>query len=194
MQISRVCVYCGSSKSCEPAYHDAAGRLGRELARCRIAIVYGGGSVGLMGALADGAMAEGGKVLGVIPRFMDDLGWGHSGLTEVTMVDDLHQRKRMMISGVDAVIALPGGCGTLEELFEAITWKRLGLYAGPIVLVNTRDFFKPCVELLERCIGERFMHERHRELWSVVDEPEQVVVAIRQAPPWPDENRRYAAV
>ena len=194
MAIKRVCVYCASSRQCDAAYHDAAARLGRELARNKVTLVYGGGSVGSMGHLADAALAEGGRVIGVLPRFMYDLEWGHRGLSELLIVNDLHERKRMMIDEVDAVIALPGGCGTLEELFEAITWKRLGLFGGPIVLVNTLGFYTPCVSFLESCIERRFMDERHRKMWSLVEQPEDVLGAIADAPPWPHENRNFAAL
>ncbi len=193
MQIKRVCVYCASSGSCDRAYHDAAARLGRALAKNQITLVYGGGSAGSMGHLAEGALAEGGRVIGVIPRFMYDLRWGHRGLSELVLTEDLHERKRLMIAEVDAVIAMPGGCGTLEELFEAITWKRLGLYGGPIIMVNTLGFFDDCVRLLESSIERSFMDQRHREMWSVVDTPEQVLGAIAAAPPWPLGNRAFAA-
>ena len=122
----RVCVYCASSRQCDPIYHQAAARLGRELALAGHTTVYGGGSVGSMGYLADAALAAGGRVIGVIPSFMHDLEWAHRGLTELLVVNDMHERKRLMIDSVAAVVALPGGCGTFEELFEAITWKRLG--------------------------------------------------------------------
>jgi len=194
MAIKRVCVYCASSTQCDPAYHDAAASLGRELARNNVTLVYGGGSVGSMGHLADAALGEGGRVVGVLPRFMYDLKWGHQGLSELLIVNDLHERKRMMIEEVDAVIALPGGCGTLEELFEAITWKRLGLFTGAIVLVNTLGFYSPCVEFLESCIERRFMDERHRAMWSLVEHPEDVLAAIAAAPPWSHENRNFAAL
>jgi uncharacterized protein (TIGR00730 family) len=145
-----------------------------------------------MGQLADGALAEGGKVIGILPRFMKDLEWGHQGLTELRIVQDLHERKRLMIEGADAVIALPGGCGTLEELFEAITWKRLGLYWNPIVMVNTCDFFRPALELLDRCIQERFMDPRHKAMWTVVRRPEEVISAIQSAPRWSADARGFA--
>src|SRR5213080_950521 len=140
MTLGRVCVYCASSRKSDAAYYEAAASLGRSLAQRGIAIVYGGGAVGSMGALADAALAEGGKVIGVLPRFMYDLEWGHPRLTELRLVGDLHERKRLMIEEVDAIVALPGGSGTLEELMEAITWKRLGLHGHPIVLVNVRSF------------------------------------------------------
>jgi len=193
-KIQRVCVYCASSSQIHVAYREAATSLGQELAREGITIVCGGGAVGSMGQLADAALAAGGKVVGVLPRFMYDLEWGHRGLTELRLVEDLHERKRLMIQEVDAVIALPGGSGTLEELFEAITWKRLGLYLNPIILVNIRGFFEPCVELLSRCIDERFMDERHGAMWSLVDHPENVIEAIRRAPTWDSSARKFAAL
>jgi len=194
MDVKRVCVYCASSRQCDPAYHEAARELGRTLAADGITIVYGGGLVGSMGAMANAALECGGRVIGILPQFMHDLEWGHNNLTELIVVNDIHERKRMMISDVDAVIALPGGCGTLEELFEAITWKRLGLYSGAIILVNTRNFFEPCVALLNRCIEERFMDPRHAAMWTVVDRPADVLPAIRRAPRWSPHNRSFAAL
>jgi uncharacterized protein (TIGR00730 family) len=190
----RVCVYCASSRQCDPIYHRAAARLGRELAIAGVTTVYGGGSVGSMGHLADAALAAGGRVIGVIPQFMYDLEWAHRSLSELLIVVDMHERKRLMIDAVDAVVALPGGCGTFEELFEAMTWKRLGLFGGAIVIVNTDDFYRPLIELLERSIERRFMDQRHRAMWTVVDEPEEVLGAIRDAPAWPHQNRSFAAL
>ena len=125
---------------------------------------------------------------------MYDLEWGHPRLTELRLVGDLHERKRLMIEAVDAIVALPGGSGTLEELMEAITWKRLGLHGHPIVVVNLRGFFDPLVAQLERCIEERFMDTRHRAMWTVVDSAAAVVDAIHEAPPWGPEARRFALV
>ena len=193
MAIKRVCVYCASSRQCDAAYHDAAATLGGELARNKVTLVYGGGSVGSMGHLADAALAEGGRVIGVLPRFMYDLEWGHRGLSELLIVNDLHERKRMMIDEVDAVVALPGGCGTLEELFEAITWKRLGLFGGPIVLVNTLGFY--AVREVPRELHRAPFHGRApRQMWSLVERPDDVLDAIASAPPWPHENRNFAAL
>ena len=190
----RVTVYCGSSRQCHPAYLEAAGRLGRELARERATLVYGGGAVGVMGALADGALDEGGRVIGVLPRFMKELEWGHSRLSELHVVRDLHERKRRMLEGADAVVALPGGSGTFEELLEAITWKRLALFMGPIVLLNTLSFFDRLVSALEHSIAERFMDPRHGEMWTVVAQPEDVVRAIHAAPPWLPEALKFASL
>lgn len=194
MAINRVCVYCASSRQCDQIYHESAARLGAYLARNQVTIVYGGGKSGSMGALADGALAEGGRVIGVLPRFMDEVEWGHQRLSELILVNDMHERKRLMIQEVDAVIALPGACGTWEELFEAMSFKRLGLYAGPIVIVNTNRYYTPMLEMLDRSVEHRFMDERHRAMWVVVEEPEQVLEAIRNSPPWSVANRSFAAI
>ena len=190
----KVCVYCASSKQCDTAYLDAADRLGRHLARHQVTLVYGGGGAGAMARLAEGALGAGGKAIGIIPRFMVELEWGHKQLTELHIVEDMRERKRRMLDGADAVVALPGGCGTLEELFEAITLKRLGRYLGPIILVNTRGFYDRVVAALEHCIAEHFMDARHRDIWTVVNEPEDVMGAIQTAPRWSAENRNFAVL
>src|SRR4051812_25582772 len=129
--MNKICVYCASSRSCAPEYHDAAFRLGGILATAGFTVVYGGGGAGSMGALADGAISRGGRVIGILPRFMQELEWGHKGLSELRLVEDLRIRKHLMLSESQAVVALPGGSGTLEELLETITLKRLGLYLNP---------------------------------------------------------------
>jgi uncharacterized protein (TIGR00730 family) len=192
--IQSVCVYCSSSNRAPAVYLDAAARLGRILAENGITIVYGGSSLGSMGRLAAAAMEAGGKVVGVLPRFMDELEWGHPALTEMRVVDDMHERKRVMLELSGAAIALPGGCGTLEELLEAVTWKRLGLYFGPVVLVNVNRFFDPCIELLNRCVDERFMDEKHRAMWSVAEDPESVIETLRSAGEWSRDARSFAAL
>jgi uncharacterized protein (TIGR00730 family) len=189
-----VCVYCASSRTADPEYRDAAFRLGAVLAGEGLEIVYGGGARGSMGALADGALSKGGRVIGVLPKFMADLEWGHPGLTELELVEDMRVRKHMMLTRSQAAIALPGGCGTLEELLEAITLKRLGLYLNPILLVNTRGFFDPLLELLARAIEERFMDERHARMWEVVAQPEEVPEALNRAAMWDAEARSFAAL
>ncbi len=189
-----VCVYCASSRTSHPEYRAAARRLGEVLAAERLTVVYGGGSVGSMGALADGALAAGGRVIGVLPRFMSDLEWGHKNLTELQVVEDMRTRKHRMLTLSQAAIALPGGSGTLEELLEAITLKRLGLYLNPIVLVNTRDFFAPLLRMLDHAVDEHFMDPRHRLMWQVVERAEEVPAALRDAPAWSAESRSFAAV
>lgn len=190
----RVCVYCASSNQCERVYHDAARRLGGLLAEAGCTLVYGGGATGLMGAVADGALARGGDVIGVIPRFMTEVEWQHPGIGKLEVVEDMRERKHRLLTDSDAVVALPGGCGTLEELFEAITLKRLGLYFNPIVLLNTRDFYSPLQTFMQQVIEQKFMNTGHSGMWSLVDEPEQVLPTIRATPKWREDARDYAVV
>jgi uncharacterized protein (TIGR00730 family) len=147
-----------------------------------------------MGALADGALSKGGRVVGILPRFMADLEWGHTGLSELELVEDMRIRKHLMLTRSQAAIALPGGSGTLEELLEAITLKRLGLYLNPILLVNTCGFFNPLLDLLGHAIEENFMDERHARMWDVVEQPEDVPEALSRAPAWGAEARSFAAL
>jgi hypothetical protein len=190
----RICVYAASSQQSDTLYRDAAFRLGNLLASGGCTIVYGGGSAGSMGAIADGALTAGGQVIGILPRFMADLEWGHPGLTKLELVEDMRERKHKLLADSDAVVALPGGCGTLEELFEAITLKRLGLYFNPIVLLNTKQFYTPLQSFMQQVIAERFMNTGHAAMWSLVDEPEQVLPAIRTTPRWREDARDYASV
>lgn len=169
MKIQKICVFCASSRQVDKIYLEAAYNLGIILARESITVVYGGGAVGLMGELANGALAEGGTVIGVIPEFMYELEWGYEGITELKIVKDMHERKKLVMQDSDAIIALPGGCGTFEELFEALTLKRLGFYLNPIVLVNVNGFYGPLIKQLQKCIDEKFMDERHLKMWSAVD-------------------------
>jgi uncharacterized protein (TIGR00730 family) len=189
-----VCVYCASSRTAHPDYRAAARRLGEVLAAAGVAIIYGGGAAGSMGALADGALGRGGRVIGILPRFMAELEWGHPGLTDLQLVEDLRSRKHRMLALSHAAVALPGGSGTLEELLEAITLKRLGLYLNPIVMVNTRGFFAPLLALLEQAVQERFMDARHLGMWQVVEKPEEVPEALARAPVWTAEARSFAAL
>ncbi len=190
----RICVYCASSERVDRAYHDAARRLGVLLARDNCTIVYGGGAVGLMGSLANGAIEAHGKVIGIIPRFMREVEWQHPGLESLEVVEDMRERKHRLLADSDAVVALPGGCGTLEELFEAITLKRLGLYFNPIVLVNTIGFFSPLQTFMQKVIDERFMNPEHLGMWSMVDRPDDVLGRIRETPRWREDARDYAVV
>lgn len=176
-----VTFFCGSSRRCDPAYLRAAAWLGREFARQGIAIVYGGGAVGLMGALADAALAENGRVIGIIPEFMRDLEWAHSSITALRVVQDMHERKKLLALESDAVVALPGGVGTFEELLEVLSFKRLGLYSHPVVILNLRDFYRPLEQLLARAIDERFLDREHERLWTFVARPEEVLPALRAA-------------
>jgi len=192
--IRRVCVCCASSERVDKVYLDAARQLGEVLAKNSITVVYGGGAIGLMGRLADGVLANGGHVIGVIPRFMQELEWDHRGLTELQVVENMRERKHIMLTDSDAAIALPGGSGTLEELLEAITLKRLGIYLQPIVLVNILGFFDPLLALFERCIREHFMDERHAAMWQVANGPDDVLTAMQSQAPWTARAREFATL
>lgn len=194
VEIRNVCVFCASSSRAPADYMEAARELGGVLAREGWGVVYGAGGAGLMGQLADGALAAGGRVCGVIPGFMVEMEWGRQDLTEVEVVDTMHRRKARMLERADAVVALPGGCGTMEELLEAITWKRLGLFSGPILLVNIRDFFAPLMEQLRRAVDQHLMNDRHRDIWRAVEHPGDVPGALRTFPPWPKNARHFAAL
>ncbi len=194
MEIKKVCVYCASSNRTDSTFLDAAGELGKLLAKNNISIVYGGGGAGSMGRVANAALINGGEVTGIIPKFMVDLEWAHRGITKLEIVDSMHERKEKMIKGTDAVIALPGGSGTLEELLEAITWKRLGIYSNPIIIVNLNGFYDPLVQQFERCIKGNFMSELHGKIWIVVSTPADVIPAIQNSEKWPSDARSYAAL
>ncbi len=189
-----ICVYCASSSQVKPEYFDATSRLGKILARENMSIVYGGGSKGLMGMLADSTLAAGGKITGVIPRFMCEVEWNHTGLTELILVETMHERKEKMAKMADAIVALPGGCGTLEELLEVITWKRLGIFTKPIVIVNLEGYFDALITMLNRAVEEHFMREEHRKMWEVVENPEQVLQAIKNSVEWDSDARSFAAL
>ena len=147
-----------------------------------------------MGAVADGALDAGGHVIGIIPRFMTEVEWQHPGIANLEVVEDMRERKHRLLTGSDAVVALPGGCGTLEELFEAITLKRLGLYFNPILLLNIRGFYAPLQGFMDSVIEERFMNPEHAAMWSLVDTVPEVLPAIRATPKWREDAREYAVV
>jgi uncharacterized protein (TIGR00730 family) len=190
----RISVYAASSAQVRPAFVEAARSLGRILAAAGHTIVYGGGGTGLMGAVADGALEAGGEVIGVIPRFMTEVEWQHPGIARLDVVEDMRERKHRLLTGSDAVVALPGGCGTVEELVEAITLKRLGLYFNPIVLVNLGGFWDLFQRFLLHTIEERMMSPAHAAMWSLVDRVEDVLPRIHATPEWPRDARRFAAV
>jgi uncharacterized protein (TIGR00730 family) len=190
----RICVYAASSAQVHPEHQQAAYALGQQLALNGHSLVYGGGSQGLMGAVADGALTHGGEVIGILPKFMADLEWGHPGLTELCLVEDMRERKHLLLTGSDAVVALPGGCGTLEELFEAITLKRLGIYFKPIVLLNSRNYYQPLQTFMQQVIDEKFMAVEHGAMWSLVDSVDEVLPEILRTPAWREDARDYAVV
>lgn len=192
--VSSVCVYCASSTKIDAAYYDDARRLGTLLGEHHLRVVNGAGNMGLMAAVSDAALAAGGRVTGVIPRFMVEQGWHHTGLTELIEVESMHERKQTMARLADAVIALPGGCGTLEELLEIITWKQLGLYLNPIVILNTRGYFDPLLQMFDRAVDEHFMGLRHKDLWRVAQTPQEAIELIYAIPRWDASVRKFAAL
>jgi len=190
----RVCVFCASSAKISEKHFEQTDRVAKELVNAGCTIVYGGGSVGLMGRLADTALSLGGEVIGVLPRFMDKVEWGHKNLTQMVLVKDMRERKKLLIHNVDAVIALPGGCGTLEELMEVYTLKRLGKFTKPIVVLNTDGFYTHLEQLIDKMIEEKFMRPEHRQIWEMVSTPEQIIPAIHNAPHWDESAIKFAAV
>ena len=193
-KITSVCVYCASSTKIDSAYFEAARELGTLLGQRRIRLINGAGGIGLMSTTSDAVLAAGGEVTGVIPHFMVEQGWQHKGLTEMIEVENMHQRKQKMADLSDAVIALPGGCGTLEELLEIITWKQLGLYLKPIVILNINNFFNPLLEMLSKAVEENFMRSQHTDIWKVANTPEEAIDLLYTTPLWDKEVRKFAAI
>lgn len=193
-QINSVCVYSASSTKIDPVYFQAAEALGRLLAEHHIRLINGAGSIGLMCSVADAVLKNGGEVTGVIPHFMVEQNWHHTGLTELIEVESMHERKQKMANLSDGIIALPGGCGTLEELLEIITWKQLGLYLNPIIILNVNRFFDPLLEMLEKAIEENFMRQQHGDIWKVARTPEEAVKLLYETPVWDISIRKFAAI
>ena len=187
----RVCVYCASSPHIDDVYFDAANQLGRLLAENGFSCVNGAGKSGLMGALNDSVLENGGCITGVIPRFMVDSGWCHSRLSETIVTETMHERKRAMAHLADAVVALPGGVGTMEELLEIITWKQLGLYGNPIVIANINNYYSPLLEMLDKIIDENFMAADYRDMWQVAGSPQEIIDCLRKKKPWNPEFSKY---
>jgi len=188
-----VSVFCASSQKVDQDYLEAARSLGKILARNRIAVNYGGGATGLMGSLADAILQENGQIYGIIPEFMVEAGWAHPGVNQI-IVEDMHQRKKKLREKVDAIITLPGGVGTLEELLEMITLKQLGQISVPIIIINTNNYYEHLLSFLEKMIRERFMRDVHRNIWSVTDDPSKVIETINNAPGWDGSAIKIAPV
>jgi len=188
----KICVYCASSATVDKSYFDATERLAREFLKESIDVVCGGGAVGLMGQLADTILAGGGKIKAIMPKFMNEVEWAHKGISEFEFTETMHERKAKFLEGVDGLVALPGGTGTLEELLEAITLKRLGQFTKPIVILNTNGYYEPLRQMLEKAVRENFMHPRHLEMWMFVDEPEGVIPAVRTSAAWNKDAINFA--
>lgn len=178
MSLASVCVFCGASTGTHPAYRDAAIALGQELAKRKLTLVYGGGAVGLMGIVADAALAAGGEVIGIIPKSLKHSEIGHEGLTRLEVVDGMHARKARMAELSDAFIALPGGLGTLEELFEVWTWGQLGYHGKPLGLLEVNGFYEKLTGFLDHVVGEGFVRDHHRAMLQVSESPRQLLEAL----------------
>jgi uncharacterized protein (TIGR00730 family) len=174
-----ICVYCGSSDKMPDVYVAAAAEMGKVIAGRGLRLIYGAGSTGLMGAVADGALQAGGEVLGVIPHYFNTPVLAHPNLTRLEIVDTLHQRKARMIELADGFIALPGGFGTLEELFETLTWAQIGMHQKPIGLLNTHGYYQLLLAMIEHAQGEGFIYDEHRALFEVEEQPEKLLDALQ---------------
>ena len=177
-----VCVYCGSSSRVAEAHQAAARRLGALLADAKLKLVYGGGRVGLMGLVADSALAAGGHVTGIIPSHIQELEVEHTGLSELFVVDSMHTRKMMMFERADAFVILPGGLGTLDETFEIVTWRQLALHDKPVVIVDSDGYWQPLLTLVDHMVEAGFCRAEHRSLYQVVSSVDDVLHALQAAP------------
>ena len=193
-KIHSVAIYCSSSNKVRESYMQAAHKLGELLAQAGIRLIYGDGGIGLMAAAADGALNAGGEVLGIIPQFMVDAGWNNPRSTHTIITQTMHERKATIVQETNAMVALPGGIGTFEELLECLTWKQLGLHSCPVVILNTDGYYDRLLECLDYMIDEQMMRPIHKEMYTVVNEPEEVLPAILSSADWDPNTRRLAAI
>lgn len=192
--MNSVCVYCASSTQIDEKYFRAAKELGTLIAQRGLRLITGAGNMGLMCAVQDAALATGGKATGVIPSFMIKEGWHHTGLTELIETASMHERKQMMADLSDGAIALPGGCGTFEELLEIITWKQLGLYLGPVIILNIDGYYDHLLAQLNRALEDKFMRDIHANIWQVATTAEEAVELLFNTPNWDKSVRKFAAI
>ena len=193
-QLKSVCVYCASSTQIDKKYFRAAQELGTLIAQQGLRLITGAGKLGLMNTVQDAALAAGGEAIGVIPSFMVREGWHHEGLTQLIETTSMHERKQTMANLSDGVIALPGGCGTLEELLEIITWKQLGLYLNPIIILNIDGFYDALLAQLSKAVEENFMRSIHADIWKVATTPDEAVELLLSTPAWDKNIRKFAAI
>ena len=189
-----IAVYCASSTQIKQQFFDAAREVGHLLAEENVRIVTGAGNLGLMNMVENAALEAGGTVVGVIPEFMVRENWHHAGLSELLVTPDMHTRKQTIADMSNGCIALPGGCGTMEELLEVITWKQLGLYLNPIVILNQDGFYDSLLAQLQRAVEEHFMRDIHASIWSVASTPAEAVHQVLNTPQWDSTIRKFAAI
>jgi uncharacterized protein (TIGR00730 family) len=190
----RVCVFASSSSRINNEYADAASELGMLLSKAGTEVVFGGGGIGLMGKLADTILENNGTITGVIPSFMKDQGWNHADVNNMIITSDMGERKKQMFAMADAIIALPGGVGTLEELTEAITLKQLGLFRGPVIILNTLNFYKSLIDFFEHMVSEYFLRVEHKTIWEIANTPEEVMLLLAKNDPWLFDPIRLAKI
>ena len=190
----QICVFCSSSDKIDKAHFDAAEKTATAITNAGYTIVCGGGSHGLMGKIINTATQNNGSVVGIMPEFMRKVEWDSKELSELIVVEDMRERKKRMIEDVDAVVTLAGGCGTLEELVEVITLKKLGKFTKPIIILNTNGFYNHLEELLNKMIDENFMNKQSRDMWNFVDTPEQILEAIEKSIPWDSDAINFAVI
>ncbi|MDP4210157.1 MAG: TIGR00730 family Rossman fold protein [Bacteroidota bacterium] len=193
-ELKTLCVFCASSSRVDQQYMQAARDLAEVCLNHKIHVLYGGGAVGLMGALADRMVKGNGKITGIIPDFMMAMEWAHEEVSEMIVVEDMRERKKRMVENVDAVVALPGGVGTLEELLEVITLKQLGRFTQPIIIMNINGFFNPLLQFFEQMIAQNFMRDMHRQIWTIIDSPEKLPDAVINSADWDSSAINSAAV
>ncbi|MDA3822920.1 MAG: TIGR00730 family Rossman fold protein [Bacteroidales bacterium] len=192
--INRLCVFAASSPGLDKRFLDAGRKMARILADNEVTMNYGAGSVGIMGVMADEMLKINGSVTGIIPEFMTEMGWAHPDVKDLRIVQTMHERKSLMMEDVDAIISMPGGVGTLEELLEAITLKQLGKFLKPIIILNTDKFYDPLLKHFEIMIEQQFMRPLHGNIWQVANEPSEVLDLIKNEPDWDPTVIKYAAV
>lgn len=192
--MKNITVFCASSPKVKQLYLDEANRLAEELVRANCRIVYGGGAMGLMGVLANKALELNGQVRGIIPHFMVEVEWEHKGVSDMVHMNDMAERKKLLVKGSDAIVVLAGGIGTLEELFEVLSLKKLGQITQPVILVNTGGFFDPLIAMLERLVEEQFMRPEHQQLWHEVKSADGISRVIDELPAWSNNAIAFAAV
>lgn len=192
--IDSIAVYCASSNKVRDSFVAAAETLGENIASSGIRLIYGDGGIGLMAAVARGALSKKGEVVGIIPQFMVDNGWNNPQSTKTIVTQTMHERKALICEMADAMVALPGGIGTFEELLECLTWKQLGLHQCPIVILNTEGYYDKLLACIDLMVEENMMRPIHKEMFVVVDKPEDVLPAIFNMPEWDSSISRLAAI
>ena len=192
--MKKVCVYCASSAQIPEIYFKETAELAKAFVANKIEVVFGGGATGLMGQLADTMLEQGGKIKGIMPQFMNEIEWAHRGVSDFEFTETMHERKAKFLEGIDGIVALAGGSGTLEELLEAITLKRLGQFTKPIVILNTNGYYNPLREMLQRSIDQNFMHEKHNHMYDFVNDVSQVIPALNNGKSWTEDAIQFASL